>query len=123
MIRYVIVAIVFFFIIGCASIPKKYNERHYQALLCNALDGKIEYVLEDRTRVDCLTQEYAIEVDFAKKWAEGIGQSLHYSSMTGRKPAVGLIMDSKKDKRYYQRLNKVSLKYGIKIFILERVIN
>ena len=120
MIRYVIVAIVFFFIIGCASIPKKYNERHYQALLCNALDGKIEYVLEDRTRVDCLTQEYAIEVDFAKKWAEGIGQSLHYAHMTGRKPAIGLIMDEREDERYFKRLNTIAEKYQIKIFIIEK---
>lgn len=45
--------------------------------MCNALDGKMEVVLKDKTRIDCLTAEYAIEVDFAKKGAEGIGQALY----------------------------------------------
>jgi hypothetical protein len=121
MIRFVVVAVVFLFFIGCASTPKKYNERHYQTLLCNELDGKMEYVLEDKTRVDCLTQEYAIEVDFAKKWAEGIGQSLYYANMTGKKPAIGLIMNKEKDQRYFKRLNKIAKQYEIKIFMLERV--
>ena len=31
-------------------------------------DGQIEYVLEDKTRVDCLTEDFAVEFDFASKW-------------------------------------------------------
>ncbi len=80
----------------------------------------MEYVLKDRTRVDCLTDKYAIEVDFAKKWAESIGQSLYYAHMTNRKPAVGFIMNSKKDKRYFKRLNTIAQEYAIKIFIIEK---
>ncbi|MDQ7083821.1 MAG: hypothetical protein Q9M36_02335 [Sulfurovum sp.] len=45
----------------------KKNEKYYQTLLCNELDGIIEKVLKDKTRVDCLTSRYAIEVDFSKK--------------------------------------------------------
>ena len=49
-------------------------EKYYQTKFCNKLNGRIEYRLEDTTRVDCLTDDYAIEVDWAKKWAEeGIG--------------------------------------------------
>lgn len=40
--------------------------------------------------VDCLTDEYAIEFDFSKKWAEAIGQSLYYASQTYRKPGYSL---------------------------------
>jgi hypothetical protein len=98
------------------SATKKFNEHYYQINLCNKFDGKMEYVLQDRTRVDCLTDEYAIEVDFAKKWAEGVGQSLYYAHMTGKKPAVGFIMNSEKDKRYFKRLNTLAKKYGIKIY-------
>lgn len=105
---------------SCASSPKKQYEKHYQTLLCNELGGEMEYVLSDRTRVDCLTDEYAIEVDFAKKWAEGIGQSLYYAHMTGKKPAIGLIMDKKKDERYLKRLGAIAQKYKIKIFIIEK---
>jgi len=105
---------------GCSrTTPKKYHEKHYQVILCDELNGKIEVVLEDRTRVDCLTDEYAIEVDFAKKWAEGIGQSLYYGYMTDKKPAVALIV-GEKDARYLKRLKKVANELDIKIYKIEK---
>jgi len=54
-------------------------------------EGVIEYRLSDRTRVDCLTDSHAIEYDFSHKWAEAIGQSLHYSLMTGKRAGIVLI--------------------------------
>lgn len=106
-------------LLGCATAPKKYHEKYYQSLLCNKLGGEMEYVLKDKTRVDCLTDEYAIEVDFAKKWAEGIGQSLYYGYMTNKKPAVALIV-GKKDERYLKRIELVSKELGIKVYRLEK---
>jgi hypothetical protein len=95
------------------------NERYYQIQLCDELGGAVEVFLPDKTRVDCLTDEYAIEVDWAKKWAEGIGQSLYYAEMTDKKPAIGLIV-GEKDKRYLRRINKVANKYGITIFTIKK---
>ncbi len=84
--------------------PKdKYKEADYVREYCS---GEIEHVLQDRTRVDCLTDEYAIEFDYAKKWAESIGQSLYYAKMTGKKPAVAIIMTSIKDEKYIERIKK-----------------
>ena len=103
-------------------IGKKLNERYYQTKFCLKLGGRIEYRLEDATRVDCLTDEYAIEVDWAKKWAEGIGQSLHYGLMTKRKPAVALIV-GKKDKRYLKRLERIAKEVNIKIFLITKIEN
>jgi hypothetical protein len=97
----------------------KLNEKYYQTKFCTKLNGIIEYRLKDTTRVDCLTDEYAIEVDWAKKWAEGIGQSLYYGLMTNKKPAVALIV-GKKDKKFLKRLKKVTSKFNIKIFIIEK---
>ena len=76
----------------------------------------MEYLLQDKTRVDCLTNYYAVEFDFAKKWAESIGQSLYYGEMTGRQPAIGLIIESQKDNRYYYRILPLCNRYGIKLF-------
>lgn len=119
--RLILILLFSLLLMGCSTHAKnKYYEKHYQILLCNELGGEMEYILKDRTRVDCLTDEYAIEVDFAKKWAEGVGQSLHYAHMTGRKPAVGFIMNSEKDKRYFKRLYALAKKYEIKIFIIEK---
>ncbi len=81
----------------------------------------MEQSLLDRTRIDCLTDEYAIEVDFSKKWAESVGQALYYAEMTGKKPAVGLIVrETEKDKRHMKRLKILTDKYGIKIYKIER---
>jgi len=120
--RYIL--LVFFLVfVGCQdkniSISKKHNERYYQTKFCNKLNGKMEVRLKDKTRIDCLTDKYAIEVDFAKKWAEGIGQSLYYGYMSGRQPAVALIC-GKNDERFLKRLEKVAKKENIKIFIIQK---
>ncbi len=85
-----------------------YRESAYQRLWCSRAGGRAEYVLPDRTRVDCLTDEYAVEVDFAPKWAEAIGQALYYASVTGKTPAVLLIMERPTDARYLLRLERVA---------------
>ncbi len=105
---------------GCTK-EIKHNEKYYQTKLCNDLGGVMEQSLLDRTRVDCLTDEYAIEVDYAKKWAESVGQSLYYAEMTEKKPGIGIIVgDTKKDKRNLKRLEVLTNKYNIKIFKIER---
>jgi len=90
-------------------------ESFYQKKWCEKASGLIEYKLRDRTRVDCLTSQYAIEFDFGSKWAEAIGQALHYSLMTGKKPGIVLILESEKDMKYWNRMNKVIQSYGLKI--------
>jgi len=97
-----------------------HHERYYQTQLCNRLNGQMEVVLTDRSRVDCLTDKYAIEVDFAKKWAESIGQSLYYANMTEKKPAIGLIINLPKEQRYLKRVESMCKKYNIKLFLIEK---
>ena len=120
MIRLLLFLIFPLLFVACSHTTKQYHEKHYQTLLCDELGGEMEYVLKDRTRVDCLTDKYAIEVDFSRKWAESIGQSLYYAHMTAREPAIGFIIDRQKDKRYFSRLDVLAKKYGIKIFMIEK---
>lgn len=94
-----------------------YKEREYQECWCDNAGGITEYVLPDKTRVDCLTDDYAIEFDFAEKWAESIGQALYYSMMTGRKPGIVLILeDQEKGERYLKRLMVVAEALNIKVW-------
>lgn len=102
---------------ACSSIKK--NEKYYQVKFCEDLDGVIEFSLKDKTRVDCLTDDLAIEVDWAKKWAEAVGQSLYYAHMTKKQPAIALIVSSK-DQRFIKRVNSLAKKLNIKIFIIEK---
>ncbi len=89
---------------------KKLTEKDYVNMYCTGIK---EYVLEDKTRVDCLTDEYAIEFDYAKKWAESIGQSLYYSKKTGKKPAVAIITNGENDLKYIQRIKETDEKITI----------
>ena len=82
----------------------KYKEADYVNSYCK---GIIEYRLPDKTRVDCLTDEYAIEFDWASKWAESIGQSLYYAKQTGKKPAVAIIMKKPSDEHYIKRIEAI----------------
>jgi hypothetical protein len=95
-----------------------YKESEYQRLWCSEAGGRAEYVLPDRTRVDCLTDEYAVEVDFAKKWAEAIGQALYYAVVTGKRPAVLLIMENPSDARFLKRLRRVAVTTKFKIMTI-----
>ena len=97
----------------------KKNEKYYQTRMCDTLEGEVEHILFDKTRVDCLTSEHAIEVDFAKKWAEGIGQALYYAEVTGKKPAVGLIV-GEGDQKYLKRLEKVAQTHRIKVIVIPK---
>jgi hypothetical protein len=54
---------------------------------------KLEQPLASGGRIDCLSDEFAIEVDWAPKWAEAVGQSLYYAQATGRKPAIILLCE------------------------------
>ncbi len=79
-------------------------EKVYQEFWCARSGGRTEVVLADRSRVDCLTDKYAIEVDFAKKWAEAIGQALFYGAETGKEPGILIIIEKPPQKRFLRRL-------------------
>ena len=104
-----------------------HSESSYQHAYCSVNNGIEEYELHDKTRVDCLTDNYAIEFDFANKWAESIGQSLHYGLMTGKKPKVVLILDSKyydKQMVYVERVKKIGQMYSIDVeYISDKILN
>ena len=95
------------------------NEADYRDAFCKQYNGITEYKLTDLTRVDCLTPDYAVEVDFAKKWAEAVGQSLHYGIMTGKKPGIVLIIENLKDYAFFNRLKQLCERYGIRLWYVE----
>ena len=96
-----------------------YPEKYYQTEWCGKWNGKQEYKLKDNTRVDCLTTNYAVEFDFAPKWAESIGQALYYGKMTKKHPAVILIIEKPSDWKYYHRLNTIAKDYNITVWYMK----
>ncbi len=98
-----------------ATKSKKHSEADYRDHACMQLKGRTEYVLDDGSRVDCLTETHAIEVDFAGKWAEAIGQSLYYGVKTGKQPGIILIIPKEKDMRHMEKIKEVVRENGLNI--------
>jgi hypothetical protein len=71
------------------------TETYWQDIIQKEIGGEKEYRLDDGTRVDLLFEDKACEIDWANKWAEGIGQSIYYGLKTERPPLVILL--AKKD--------------------------
>lgn len=90
----------------------------YRAMWCSKNGGKVEYVNGDDTgNFVCIKDQYAINIEYAGKWREAVGQALYYSIITGKKPGIALIVsDSTDDISYLKNLNLVARKYNIRVW-------
>ncbi|MBT8333793.1 MAG: hypothetical protein KJP19_05110, partial [Deltaproteobacteria bacterium] len=109
--------ILFRFILCCIFISSTAHaeqpESYYQDIWCKQHEGITDYTLSDLTRCDCLTGNHAVDVEFGRKWAEGIGQALYYALQTGHKAGIVLILESEKDYKYWLRLNTTIEHHGL----------
>lgn len=91
-----------------AQAKRLYSEATYQRAWCEKHKGTMEYVIKTKNqgsgRVDCLTDTLAVEVDFANKWHQCLGQALDYAAHTRKTPACVLIVEKEKDWKYVRRL-------------------
>lgn len=114
--KYFLTTILILMTILPVQAKRLYSEAEYQKKWCEKKGGVTEYMLNDKTRVDCLLPDLAVEFDFANKWAECIGQALYYGQMTDRQPACVLIMErGEKDLKYLKRLRKAAYKKGVNL--------
>lgn len=81
-----------------------YMEKDYTEVFCKVMQGDMKVVLPDLTRPDCVTDQYAIEADFAHKQYEAIGQALFYANELNKNPGILLIMEKDSDTKHLNRL-------------------
>lgn len=87
-----------------ASRQRLHKESWYQVHWCDTHNGHSEVTLSNGTRADCLTDTHAIEVDFADKWRESIGQALSYAYLTDKDAGIVLIIETPSDNNYLLQL-------------------
>ena len=92
------------------------SEAHYQLLWCPVLLDFQEASVEtpSGSYVDCLGSRYAVEVDFSDKWAECLGQALHYAAEMDRAPGCILIRKGAAD-RHIERFHNTAARWGLDI--------
>ena len=93
----------------------KHSEQWYTDRWCAAQSGDTGAVLPDQTRPDCVTSTHAIEVDFAPKFYEAIGQSLWYGFQTNKQAGILLLVNPDDRGRYLYRLRSVIDNYRLPI--------
>jgi hypothetical protein len=111
--------IIIFLLLINTAFAHEYLEKEYQDKWCKEHKGSLEVVLKSGERADCITNEYAIEFDFAKKYCEAIGQSLLYSIESNKKAGIVLILEKASDEKYLKRLHIVSDIYNIRVWTVD----
>ena len=53
--------------------------------------------MPDRSKCDIVTEEYAIEVEWASNWKAGIGHALNYAFQSNKKAGIVLIVEKPTD--------------------------
>jgi len=108
--------------------PNRMNELDWTRVLWHFLEDHLdqhvlvgrERQLWDRTRVDILTPDLAIECDWAPKWAEAIGQSTWYAINTDRPAGVCLLVkDTVDEAKYIYRCEMVCVRLGLTLWLLD----
>ena len=88
---------------------------------CIEQEGITEYRTIYGTYIDCLTEDFAIEVEYDYNWKESIGQALHYAEATNRNPGILFIKRSKSKKNYLNELHNTIDKFilPITVFVID----
>jgi hypothetical protein len=78
---------------------------YYRQKWCTEHRGATDVRMADGSSADCITSTHVVQFQFAQKWAEAIGTALYYSSQTGKKAGIVIIIKEDHDLEYWKRLN------------------
>ena len=101
------------------SVNRGSPEKKWTEALAKKLGGESEVKIENG-RVDVLTETYAIEIDFIRKWQEGLGQAIHYGMALDKISVLAIIYDSKNDesRALIKKIEKITMAKDVKLIIL-----
>jgi len=113
-----VAAAVFAAIVAAAAPVYAETELEACRRLAPQYDAETEVVLWDGTRCDLLSDTEAIEADWAAKWPDAIGQASWYSIVTGKRPAVLLLIrDAAAESRYIYRATAVCERLDMRLYL------
>lgn len=97
------------------------KEKQWNEALARAIKGESEVSIPNG-RVDVMTKFYAIEIDFEKKWQEGLGQAIHYGDESNRIGVVAIIDNettlSTERIELIRKVERLCLESGVKLILL-----
>jgi hypothetical protein len=81
--------------------------------------GTLNVRTRDGTRCDIVTPKNAIEITFASQGQNAIGRALYQAAQMNKRAGIVLILDSKKDAIYRQRLDTTITVFNLPIEVWE----
>ena len=105
-------------LISSVNAARLNTEAYYQKIAAEKYNAQIEVSMPDGTRCDLVTETHAIEVDFADKWGEAIGQSLNYAFQANRRAGILLILEKQSDEKHLIRVNSIIKHFSLPIDVL-----
>jgi hypothetical protein len=99
-----------------AQLPKQL-EKYYTNKFATIVKGKTQQYLSNKRYADIITDTFAIEVEYANKFPESIGQSLDYSMVTYKKAGILLIVNDKNDDKYVDELMEIIYYHKLQITV------
>lgn len=106
-------------VLGCSLNAARLNtEAHYQKIAAAKYNAETEVSMPDGTRCDLVTETHAIEVDFADKWGEAIGQSLNYAFQSNKRAGILLILEKQTDEKHLIRVQSIIAHFELPIDVL-----
>ena len=81
--QYSIIFGLFALIVSAEAVETLKSESDFVTKWCDEMGGKEEYLLDERSRIDCELENYSVEFDWAEKGDECVGQANRYSYNTG----------------------------------------
>lgn len=84
---------------------------------CSQMGGTTDVPTPSGARVDCLLDDMAVEADWSEKWAEAIGQSLHYAGQFNRQAAILFLVHEESRPAHLLRLEQTISDFSLPIVI------
>ena len=96
------------------------TEKYYSDKFCDEISGHSDYSLNDKSRIDCMTETHAFEVDWADgmKVYEAIGQSLYYASQTDKVPGILLLIRKDNFEKHIRKIKEVIRYFNLDIELI-----
>lgn len=101
---------------GASTCPNR--EIHFKKVFSESINGKLNVPLDYKNTVDIATDTFAIDVEFAPKWATSIGHSLYAATKLNKKAAILLITYKDYDTNYVNILMPIANKYDITVWTI-----
>jgi len=112
--------IIFVLLLASLTSYSQQLERYYRNGFATIMNGQQDVRIPSTgRRVDIVTDTFAIEVDFAEKWSQSVGQTLYYSEKLNKKAGILLVVNGMFDDRYVKRLMSVAYKHNITVWIMD----